>query len=198
MKPLLKIIIWLFMVQIVVAQNSVTIYENIKRPKGNKVYVRYFKDYITYERGIADSALIDNEGNFAMNFLWSISGPADFFHGDERTDMFLSPDDSIKITLDTRHFDETVIYEGIGADINNYLAQKVLLFPSQMASVIYKMQEEEFKRLVDSLHHKELNYFKDFLSVIPTKIYSVNAFKEYEEARINYNWASTKADYPPS
>jgi hypothetical protein len=101
-------------VQVSNAQNTVTLFGTITHPKGKKVYVRYYSDYLTYEELTADSATLDRKGNFSMNFSWDKPYPATFYHGDEITEMFLSPNDHLKLTLDTKQFDETVVYEGIG------------------------------------------------------------------------------------
>jgi len=100
-------------------QNTVTVGGTISHPKDDKVYIKYYKDYISYAEGIADSATLDKKGNFNMNFTWDHASPVTFYHGDEITEMFVSPGDSLHLSLDTKQFDETVKYEGRGAIIPN-------------------------------------------------------------------------------
>src|SRR3989337_3713924 len=116
------------------AQNTVTVYGTITQPEGDMVYVKYFNDYLTYDEIIAGSGQLDKDGNFNMTFNRNDAFPATFYHGDEITKMYLIPGDSIRLTLDTREFDETVRYEGRGGVVNTYLAQKILQFPPQDGS----------------------------------------------------------------
>ena len=44
--------------------------------------------------------------------------------------MYLAPGYDLKITLNTKEFDESIKYEGIGNENNNYLA-KIFLYNEQ-------------------------------------------------------------------
>src|SRR6185369_4873009 len=106
------------------SQYKVSLYGTITNPKGEYVYVKYYKDFISYEEVIVDSAKLEKNGKFHMNFSWPLPAAATFAHGDEITQMFLTPGDSMSVSLDTKEFDETVKYTGRGAFINTYLAAK--------------------------------------------------------------------------
>ncbi|WP_310392179.1 hypothetical protein [Hymenobacter sp.] len=54
--------------------------------------------------------------------------PAEFFYASQRTAVYLSPGDQVRLTLDFPRFDETLRYTGRGADVNNYLAQSLWKF----------------------------------------------------------------------
>ena len=43
----------------------------------------------------------------------------------EGTTMFLKNGYDLTLTLDTKDFDETIVYKGKGANENNYLAKKL-------------------------------------------------------------------------
>ena len=195
MNRLFKLIVLLLTTQISVAENTVSISGKITNPTGNKVYVKYVKNYLTNEKGIADSAFVDKNGNFSMTFSWSDFHPALFFHGDERSAMFLAPGDNLKMILDAKQFDESIKYEGIGSEVNNYLAQKTVRFTPLKGSVIFKMSEKEFTTMIDSMHNEKLNYFNMFFKGKSEVNTSLITFMEYEQAEINYNWASTKMSY---
>src|SRR4030095_3310334 len=179
----------------VFTQNTVTVNGTISHPKSDKVYIKFYKDYISYAEGIADSAILDKKGNFNMRFTWDHAYPVTFYHGDEITDMFISPGDSLNLSLDTKQFDETVKYEGKGAVINNYLAQKTLKFPLSGGNE-YKLIEKEFTHLIDSIHSSELEFFSKYFSETSVHDPSLNVFRRYEDAEINYRWASDKSSYP--
>jgi len=195
MKQLLLFTTILIATQLSTAQNTVTIYGTITNPKGDKVYVQYFEDYVSYNEAVVDSATLDKKGNYRMQFNWEHPGAATFFHGDEITTMFLSPNDNFQLNLDTKEFDETVKYKGKGAEINSYLAQKTLLFPYLDGSE-YKLGETAFTRLIDSIQQEKLDYFNEYFAQVSTKDPSIGLFMQTEEAEIIYSWANTKRSYP--
>jgi peroxiredoxin len=177
------------------AQGAATLHGTITHPEGDMVYLKYFKDYMTYDEVVADSAKLDKKGNFQMRFTWDKSYPATFYHGDEITEMYVSPGDNLQLTLDTREFDETVKYEGKGAEINTYLAKKALLF-SYINPLICKENEQKFLHHVDSVYEAELAFFNQYFAGIREDRPSIQAFKTYEHAELIYGWANTKTEYP--
>lgn len=73
--------------------------------------------------------LLDAGGNFRIEIPdLPHSQRAAFYHGEETTDLFLTPGDQLHLTLDTKHFDESLRFTGSGANANNYLAQYFLRF----------------------------------------------------------------------
>lgn len=177
---------------------SVTVKGKITNPKGNKVYVRYYTQYLTYETGTADSAELDKDGNFSMTFEWPASYPAQFQHGDEVSNLFLSPGYNLTLMLDNNKFDETIKYTGKGAEVNNYLAQKTRLSPRLSAMVIYKMPGKEFNHLMDSVYRSEMAYFTKWFAKADKKDTALTAFINYERAELTYTWALQKKYYPSS
>ena len=68
---------------------------------------------------------INDDGTFA-DTLRIESGYFTFNHGREGSALYLSLGDDLNLTLDTKEFDETITYTGIGSESNNYLAAKYL------------------------------------------------------------------------
>ena len=101
------------------------------------------KDYVTFSGKItnqnSDSLIIGsntdrdftkrisvNEDGSFSDTLKIKDGGFYLFDGTESTSLYLKNGNDIKLTLDTKEFDETIVYSGNGADVNNYLAQKAL------------------------------------------------------------------------
>ncbi|MEL6810620.1 MAG: TlpA disulfide reductase family protein [Bacteroidota bacterium] len=101
------------------------------------------KDYVTFSGQIAnknsDSIVISNrkegfrkviqvneDGSF-NDTLKVKDGFYSFYDGGEGTSLFLKNGFNLKMTLDTKEFDETIVYEGEGEKDNNFLAQRALL-----------------------------------------------------------------------
>ncbi len=179
----------------ITSQNTVTLYGTISHPKDKVVYVKYYKDYISYDEVIADSARLDKKGNYMMQFKWEQPYPATFYHGDEITEMYLSPNDSLRLTLDTKEFDETVKYEGRGAFVNNYMAGKYFIAPL-MDGEIYKLPEDRFITVTDSFYRKAQNYFTSYFSQPHESNQWIKFFIEEEDYNLQYDWATNRMSYP--
>ena len=98
------------------------------------------KDYVTFsgtitnqnsdsliiaQRSIIKTIKVDANGVFS-DTLKVEPGNYIFFDGKERASIFLKNGYDLKISLDAKQFDETLKYEGIGSEANNYLAKKAL------------------------------------------------------------------------
>jgi len=105
----------------------------------------------------------------------------------------------VNVKIDTKKFDESIVYSGIGANACNFLAKRYLHFENNIGSiqfqqnVFYKMafsDEETFAAYSDSVADLKLNYLisnKESLSTV---------FYDYLFAEILFNHAKDKVDYP--
>jgi len=83
--------------------------------------------------------------------------------GTENTLCFLKPNYDLHLTLNTKEFDESINYSGIGENANNYLAAKYLL-EERLRSVnnynyYASLEENEFLNFVDSIYQLKLELF---------------------------------------
>lgn len=99
------------------------------------------KDYVTLSGKItnknSDSVVIRtreysktihvNEDGTFSDTLKIETGIYNFYDGNESTSIFLKNGYDLKITLDTKMFDETIKYSGEGSENNNYLAERALV-----------------------------------------------------------------------
>jgi thiol-disulfide isomerase/thioredoxin len=144
-------------------------------------------------------AKLTQEGSFKINHTVKEPGKYDLEHGGETTPMFLYPDDSLYVTLDTKQFDETVTYSGRGAEANNYIAKQYLYFETSIGSPEFRQRyyrkiafsdAQTFSVYADSLTQVKLNYLNQFKQTLPV------AFYDYQYANIVFDYATDKADYP--
>jgi len=99
------------------------------------------KDYVTFSgkimnqnsdsivirtRGFSKTMKVQNDGTFS-DTLKVKTGIYSFYDGGESTNIFLKNGYDIKMTLDTKMFDETAKYIGNGSENSNFLAAKSLL-----------------------------------------------------------------------
>ena len=86
--------------------------------------------------------------------------------------MYLRGGDDIKLTLDAKEFDETIVYTGKGSKESNFLAQKALLdekFEMELEGLLEK-DEVIFKAVIDKKAKD-----KTIIVIIPANI-SINLF----------------------
>ncbi|ESU24425.1 hypothetical protein FEDK69T_08720 [Flavobacterium enshiense DK69] len=98
------------------------------------------KEYVTFSATIANGpneATITSRGKLIKNIsgkngvfkdtLRVKEGMYELHIGEEYTDLYLKNGYDLKMKMDVNQFDESVVYEGIGAPENNFLAKQILL-----------------------------------------------------------------------
>jgi len=113
-----------------------------------------FSDTITISSGrsFKQKVGINKKGEFQTTFEASKDGGLYRLNdGNEGTTMFLKNGYDLKLTLDTKDFDETIVYKGNGANENNYLAKKAL-------------SDEKFEMELEALFDADEATFKDALA----------------------------------
>ncbi len=133
------------------------------------------KDYVTFSGKItnqnSDSLVIsDTDGNFKKRItvatdgafsdtLKVVTGGFWLSDGTEDTDLYLKNGQDVHLTLDTKQFDETIVYTGSGAEANNYLAKKILNQEALLANkTMFEMSKENF---VAKLETVESDFMKN-------------------------------------
>lgn len=113
-----------------------------------------FSDTITISSGrsFKQKVGINKKGEFQTTFEASKDGGLYRLNdGNEGTTMFLKNGYDLKLTLDTKDFDETIVYKGNGSNENNYLAKKAL-------------SDEKFEMELEALFDADEATFKDALA----------------------------------
>ncbi len=141
----------------------------------------------------SDTIPIDKEGKFFKKIDSLKEGYYHFFHGEEYTDLFLSDGDSLYITLNTDSFDESMRYEGKGAEKNNFLAKTILLEENLDFQNFFSQLEDKFKNACDSIKNTKEQRLKNFLDSFPS---ITETFKKFEQGKILYSYADNLLNYP--
>jgi len=159
---------------------------------------------------LVDSLFLDKDDKFAGKYKDFKEDFYLFKHGDEFQHVYIQPQDSILIRLNTWYFDETLVFSGQGADKNNILIDWFLesekenknininkyfklppaLFKSKMDSLLALRQDkiEKFKSRNENLPEGYLNVLN---IIVNYPIYK--RFEAYPRRNRHYN---NKADYP--
>lgn len=118
-----------------------------------------------------------------------------FRHGNEYQVLFLCPGDSVRMTLNTDDFDESMKFSGIGATANNYLISS-FLFSEQKGydhDGIYQLEPPQFIAQVDTIRQIKEQFLEHYISQNSDLD---KHFIESEKARIQYQWANQRLSYP--
>lgn len=93
---------------------------DIKNPNSDSIVVT---SYMTRKPTVVKAT---KPGQFTAEIPVTQPGLFQFFDGSEQTTLFLRPGFNLGMALDTKMFDETIVYTGPGSVENNYLAKKAL------------------------------------------------------------------------
>ncbi len=165
---LIALTIGLFSCKKEAPKDYVTLSGKITNSHGNEVSITG-KDY-------TKKIKMNDDGTFSDTLHLKSEGKYyTFSDGNEQTSLYLKNGDDIKLTLDTKEFDETIKYTGNGAESSNYLAKKYLLEESLMTQEVFDLEEEAFNEKVATIKTE----FLDFLE--KSKNIDVNLEKDEKE-----------------
>lgn len=99
-------------------KNYVSISGNITDKNSDSVVIR--------NRSYSKTISVNEDGSFS-DTLNIVTGMYSFYDGGESASVFLKNGYDLSITLDTKMFDETIKFNGNGAEQSNFLAEKALL-----------------------------------------------------------------------
>ena len=163
-------------------KNTVVINGKIENTEADSVFI--IKD--NFRKGFALT-----NGEFKDTLKIDESSYYQFISGRERTQIFLSPGDSLFISTDMAQFDEKLKYGGTSAVENNFLAKKqadeiktVYANPALFFSVAPKTYKEKISQIkADQLSELE-------------KSEMAKKFKELEKKNIEYQYYMMLSQYP--
>ncbi len=111
--------------------------------------------------------VVNAEGNFLDTIYDFEAGYFKLVIGKEYTNLFLKNGSNIALTVNADAVDETIKYNGIGANENNFLAQKT----KQAGDFNYwhfsKNEEAVFKAKVDSFTNFNIQFLEEYKQMIP-------------------------------
>ncbi|MEM7185924.1 MAG: redoxin family protein [Bacteroidota bacterium] len=145
------------------------------------------KDYVTFSGTItdknSDSVMISsrehkisktiqvNEDGTFSDTLKVVPGVYRLYDGGESSIMYLENGYDIAMTLDTKEFDETIAYTGVGSENSNFLAEKALLEEKLLDFEIENMTQDDLSAKMNSID-KEVNDFIDSKENLDTAVVS--------------------------
>ncbi|MDT8414653.1 MAG: hypothetical protein RQ735_04680 [Flavobacteriaceae bacterium] len=120
--------------------------------------------YLYSGETLIDSAFIDSTKSFMFALDNKKTGLFRFVIKPEYQYVFIEPEDSIMVYLNTLEFDESLAFSGRGGAKNNFLSEMFLENEEDSKDIIgyYQLPTESFIHKMDSLRDEKLQKFASF------------------------------------
>jgi len=106
---------------------------------------------IVRSRTYSKTIKVSSDGSFS-DTLKVETGSYNLFDGSESTTIYLKNGFDLNLTIDTKEFDETVSYTGVGAEASNYLAKFALLQEKELNDeTMFDLDQEAFDQKNNSI-----------------------------------------------
>ncbi|MGC4039844.1 MAG: thioredoxin-like domain-containing protein [Flavobacterium sp.] len=155
----------------------------------NNPYVLFCKD-----NEVIDTIKLDKNNRFFIQFDSLAPGLYSFKHEPEYQYVYFDKNDSIMVRVNSKDFDESVVFCGRGEEKNNFLMEMYLKNEKDK----YKMFEyfddnfEDFSKQIDSTYSK----LKTFYSTRKAEVKWSDDFDVFAKASLDFNYYSKKELYP--
>jgi len=162
----------------------------IINPKTN--FVLLLKDDV-----VLDTINLDEENKFLQEYNSLNEGLYTFKHGSEFQYIFIEPQDSILVRLNTWDFDESLVFSGRGGNKNEYLINLFLQNEKEEKAVFYNqyfdLDEIKFEAKLDSIAKVREFVFNEFTE---NELGLSDGFVELTKVAIYYPLYRLKELYP--
>ena len=146
-------------------KNYMTFEAKIDNKNGEKLYIlgpkKYKKEFVLNKSGVFKDTLNVSEGMYRLS------------DGVENTSLFLKNGMDLKLKMDAKLFDESIVYSGKGAKENNFLAQTALIEENYNYPDLLKADEATFEKMALVKKEGDLKRLNDSkLDVAFTTLYN--------------------------
>ena len=125
------------------SKNTITFQAEIANRNGDVVYIKDMKNKTIKEMKINEKGVFKDTFEIEKEDFYM------FFDGTEYTQLYLKNGYDLKLKMNAKKFDESIVYKGKGAAENNYLAQSVIKEGEITPEKLAVLSENEFKKMTD-------------------------------------------------
>ena len=122
-------------------KNYVTFQAEIANRNSDTIYIKnnykFSKRIIISSKGLFKDTLKVADGNYYMN------------DGPESTELYLKNGYNLNMKMNSKEFDESIIYKGKGEAENNVLVKRTLLFEKYLSDEVSILKEVDFKKAME-------------------------------------------------
>jgi len=141
-----------------------------------------------------DTLYLNDDNRFFHHFTNFKPGIHSFVHGGKHQSILLEENDSIMMHINTHDFDESIVYNGIGAKKNNYLINLLLKLEKEdsKTNAFYAKAPDEYHQNIEAFISKNAADLESFLKKNPNS----DLFKKVALSSIKYHYFTRKELYP--
>lgn len=152
-------------------------------------YVLLFKGDV-----LVDSIKIDRNNRFFVKFDSLAPGLYTFRHEPEYQYIYFDKNDSLLVAIDSKDFDESIVFTGRGERKNNYLVESYLRNERERDSIltIFDNDFAGFNRAINSIYNRNTAIYEKQKSCIDWS----EGFDMYAKASVDLSFFSKKEMYP--
>ncbi len=131
------------------AQGKVNFRAEIANRNGDVIYIntntnKTVKEIKVNDKGVFEASFEVADGDYMM------------YDGVEYAQLFLKDGYDLKLKMDAKEFDESIVFTGKGAAENNYMAQTTLLEEKLNPVTILALGEEDFNKTVEQMQKTDM------------------------------------------
>ncbi|MEK8179547.1 thioredoxin-like domain-containing protein [Flavobacterium buctense] len=155
----------------------------------NSQYVLFCKD-----NEVIDSIKLDKNNRFFVQFDSLAPGLYTFKHEPEYQYVYFDKNDSLMVRVNTRDFDNSVVFCGRGDQKNNFLMEQYLKNEKDRNKIFetFDYDIEKFNKAIDSSYQIATKFY----AAKKEEIKWSDDFDEYAKAAIDFPYYSRKELYP--
>jgi peroxiredoxin len=155
----------------------------------NKPYILFCKD-----DSIMDTIRLNEDNTFFIKFDSLQPGLYTFKNSPEYQYVYFDKNDSLMVTINSKEFDESIVFCGRGDEKNNFLMEMYLRndVDKQKMFEVFDTNLKQFTATIDTAYHSSKLFYKTNKDQINWS----SGFDEYAKASVNYHYYSKKELYP--
>lgn len=170
--------------------------KNVSTYFGGKIINPKAKYVILYStEDVVDTLFLDKNNKFIAKIDNAKEGLYYFIHGKENQYIYLEPQDSLMLRLNTWDFDESLVFAGRGAERNNILID-CFLEDEKDEKTFYKfhnLNPTTFKSKIDSLINLKLITYNNYLENHPDE---TDGYRDILKVALTYPLYARAERYP--
>lgn len=150
--------------------------------------------YFCRDNKVIDTIALDENNRFFIKFDSLTPGMYSFKHEPYYQYVYFDKNDSLMVNIDTRHFDESIVFSGKGNEKNNFMMELYLVNEKDRNSCfsVFDYDFDKFTKCIDSTYQKRIAYYEEEKSRLEWS----SGFDFYVKARLDFNYFSKKEYYP--
>ena len=182
----------------------ITLFSSCKNEFKGSDYVAYFggeivnpnSQYVLFckDNEVIDSIKLDKNNRFFVQFDSLAPGLYTFKHEPEYQYVYFDKNDSLMVRVNTRDFDNSVVFCGRGDQKNNFLMEQYLKNEKDRNKIFetFDYDIDKFNKAIDSSYQIATKFY----AAKKEEIKWSDAFDEYAKAAIDFPYYSRKELYP--